>query len=136
MLFPCGQFGNQELGTNAEIMAFLTEQGLDDKPNIHVMAKGDVIGDNMVPVWKMMKEAAHAPDPKWNFQGRFVIGRNGSIMHVPSNVDIGTVVDEALAVPVLRVRPNAEGSETVDCLACLDCHAILRACERISTRRK
>lgn len=114
------------MSTNEEILAFLIEHGLRDKSNIHVMAKGDVIGASMNPVWKMMKEAAHAPDPRWNFQGRFVIGRNGNIKHVPSSTDVEAVVDEALSEPGQRVRSNGEGAESVDCFACLNCHAVLR----------
>mmetsp|Transcript_20678 Transcript_20678/g.54878 ORF Transcript_20678/g.54878 Transcript_20678/m.54878 type:complete len:100 (+) Transcript_20678:461-760(+) len=98
------------------------------------MAKGDVLGANMHPVWKMMKEAARAPDPRWNFQGRFVIGRSGSIKCVPSSVDVETVVDEALAEPRLRIGRSGERAASFFCLACLDYHAILRLRERMTRR--
>jgi glutathione peroxidase len=47
LLFPCGQFGGQELANNADIKKFAREKGF----NGTVMAKGDVEGPNATPMW-------------------------------------------------------------------------------------
>lgn len=88
LLFPCGQFGEQELSTAAQIKDFVEEEGLGDRPNVHVMQKTDVIGDNAHPAWQLFyAEASEAGalviEPSWNFEGKFVIGRTGEIRKVP-----------------------------------------------------
>mmetsp|Transcript_86954 Transcript_86954/g.241139 ORF Transcript_86954/g.241139 Transcript_86954/m.241139 type:complete len:115 (+) Transcript_86954:286-630(+) len=97
LLFPCGQFGGQELGTDEEIKDFIGRQGLIGKPNVHVMTKSDVTGGNMHPAWKVMKELTGAPDPGWNFDGKFVIGKTGDIKTVPRGTKVTDLINEALA---------------------------------------
>lgn len=97
VLFPCGQFGGQEMATDAEIKDFINEQGLMGMPNVHVMAKGDVKGANMHPAWKIMQEATGAADPSWNFAGKFIIGKDGAIQSVPKGSDVVALIEEALA---------------------------------------
>lgn len=97
LLFPCGQFGGQELATDADIKAFIEKQGLLAKPNVHVMSKGDVKGDNMHPAWKIMKEETGAEDPGWNFGGKFVIGKNGDIKSIAGDMKAIDIIEEALA---------------------------------------
>ena len=46
-LYPCGQFGGQELANNADIKKFARDKGF----NGTVMAKGDVEGANANPMW-------------------------------------------------------------------------------------
>lgn len=96
LLFPCGQFGGQELKTNADIKAFVEKQGLGDKENVHVLAKSDVLGDNMNPVWKFMKDETGARDPGWNFDGKFVITKTGEVQRVPLGTSHLTMIEEAL----------------------------------------
>eukprot|EP00931_Biecheleriopsis_adriatica_P123452 TRINITY_DN98496_c0_g1_i1.p1 TRINITY_DN98496_c0_g1~~TRINITY_DN98496_c0_g1_i1.p1 ORF type:complete len:120 (-),score=39.40 TRINITY_DN98496_c0_g1_i1:81-440(-) len=98
LLFPCGQFGGQELKTDAEILAFVEEQGLGNKPNVHVMSKGDIIGVDAQPAWKLFKkETQAASDPGWNFAGKFIISKSGEIKEVPRGADVEAMVDELLA---------------------------------------
>lgn len=97
LLFPCGQFGGQELDTDADIKAFVEKQGLLGKSNVHVMSKGDVTGNNMNPTWKIMKDESGAPDPGWNFAGKFVIGRDGDIKSVAPGTSAVDLIEEALA---------------------------------------
>lgn len=97
LLFPCAQFGGQEFKTDAEIKAFVEKQGLGGKPNVHVLAKGDVTGPKMQTAWKFMKEATNAPDPGWNFEGKFVIGKTGDIKRVPRGGSVMGMIEEALA---------------------------------------
>lgn len=85
------------MDTDADIKAFVEKQGLLGKPNVHVMSKGDVKGKNMHPAWKIMKEESGAPDPGWNFAGKFVIGKNGDIKSVASGMNVVDLVEEALA---------------------------------------
>mmetsp|Transcript_66201 Transcript_66201/g.186419 ORF Transcript_66201/g.186419 Transcript_66201/m.186419 type:complete len:108 (-) Transcript_66201:161-484(-) len=78
LLFPCGQFGDQELKTTEEIKKFVAGRGLEG-PNVHIMPKCDVKGPNIDPIWKYMKDQANAPDPQWNFTGKFVVSRDGAV---------------------------------------------------------
>jgi len=97
LLFPCGQFGNQELPTDAEIKDFIAQQGLIGLPNVHVMAKGDVKGASTHPAWKIMQESTGSPDPQWNFDGKFIIGKDGAITRVTKEMSVPATIDEALS---------------------------------------
>lgn len=96
LLFPCGQFGGQELRTDADIKGFVDSQGLGDKANVHVLAKSDVMGDKINPVWKFMRDATGARDPGWNFDRRFVITKAGEVQRVPLGTSHLDMIDEAL----------------------------------------
>mmetsp|Transcript_10605 Transcript_10605/g.29921 ORF Transcript_10605/g.29921 Transcript_10605/m.29921 type:complete len:112 (+) Transcript_10605:101-436(+) len=89
LLFPCGQYGNQELNSPGEIKDFVASKGLD-LPNVHIMAKGDVKGPKANPAWKFMKEAAGASDPEWNFACKFLVSRSGEVS-VPSAKDLKSI---------------------------------------------
>jgi glutathione peroxidase-family protein len=92
LLVPSGQFGGQELPTDAEIKAFVKEQNLD-KPNVHVLSKGDVRAQplklpgkpadgpagNPRAAWKAMQAEAGANEPGWNFGTHFVISKSGKV---------------------------------------------------------
>mmetsp|Transcript_54313 Transcript_54313/g.143015 ORF Transcript_54313/g.143015 Transcript_54313/m.143015 type:complete len:108 (-) Transcript_54313:31-354(-) len=82
LLFPSGQFGDQEKKTAAEIKAFVASKGLD-RPCVHIMEKGDVAGPGASPIWKFLKAQTGAPDPNWNFTGKFLVSRDGAVT-VPS----------------------------------------------------
>ena len=98
--FPCNQFGNQTPGTDEEIKKFCK-----DKYDVTFtqLAKADVIGDNMLPIYKFLtenskfegftgsnaafiSELAAKMDPdyqnnnsiKWNFT-KIVIDRQGNV---------------------------------------------------------
>lgn len=103
LLFPCGQFGEQEFSTAAQIKDFVREEGLGYRPNVHIMQKDEVIGDNAHPAWQLFySEAIEAGaliiEPSWNFEGKFVISKTGEIRKVPfmfGNVE--DIIDEFLA---------------------------------------
>lgn len=78
LLFPCGQFGDQELKTPEEIKNFVHGRGLD-VPNVHILSKCDVKGPNINPIWKYLKDQTSAPDPQWNFTGKFIVSRDGKV---------------------------------------------------------
>lgn len=67
------------------------------KPNVHVMAKGDVKGDNIHPAWKIMQEATGSLDPQWNFDGKFIIGKDGEIKRVAKGDNVADLIDQALS---------------------------------------
>ncbi len=81
LAFPCNQFGNQEPGTNAEILEFATS---NYDVNFPMFAKIDVNGDQAAPLYKMLKAAqpgeGDTPDITWNFE-KFLIDENGTVTH-------------------------------------------------------
>lgn len=79
LLYPSGEFGNQELQTNAEVKEFIGQYGLVGKPNVIIMSKGLVLGPNARDSWKFMKAACSAPDPTWNFGAVFLVSKTGKV---------------------------------------------------------
>jgi len=103
LLVPSGQFGGQELPTDAEIKTFLGEWDLN-KPNVYVLSKGDVRVQPMkLPgkpadgpegnpraSWKAMQAEAGANEPGWNFGTHFLISKTGKVKTVkPKEVEAG-----------------------------------------------
>lgn len=83
--------------TDADIKAFVEEKGLLGKPNVHVMTKSDVTGANMHPAWKIMQEATGSDDPQWNFDGKFIIGKQGDIKRVVRGESVADLIEIALS---------------------------------------
>lgn len=80
--FPCNQFGGQEPGSAAEIVAFCEENYAVSFP---MFAKIDVNGADAHPLYKFLKQARPgflgifgAGGIKWNFT-KFLIDREGSV---------------------------------------------------------
>ena len=86
--FPANNFAQQEPGTAAEITEFCTKNYGVTFP---MAEKGDVIGDNIQPLFKYLTDEAHklgVADPvvKWNFT-KFLVDENGKLIAVfPSKV--------------------------------------------------
>ena len=86
--FPANNFGQQEPGSAAEITEFCTKNYGVTFP---MAEKGDVIGDNIQPLFKYLTDEAHklvVADPvvKWNFT-KFLVDENGKLIAVfPSQV--------------------------------------------------
>ena len=59
LLFPSAQFGDQEFAENAEIEAFVEEQGLAGRPNVHVLERTEVLGGTAHPAWQLLREALY-----------------------------------------------------------------------------
>ena len=76
---PCNQFGEQEPGTEKEIVAFCEK---NYKVTFDMLAKVDVNGDAQAPLFKYLtSEAAYPKDAgkvKWNFE-KFLIGKDGKV---------------------------------------------------------
>ena len=70
LAFPCNQFGEQEPGTDQEILQFCsTNYGV----TFELAQKIDVNGDNAHPIYKYLKDnAKNGNDIGWNFE-KFLI---------------------------------------------------------------
>jgi glutathione peroxidase len=80
LAFPCNQFGAQEPGTNAEILAFATTKY---DANFPMFAKIEVNGDGACGLYKWLKSeqpgAGETSDITWNFE-KFLVGRDGTVV--------------------------------------------------------
>jgi len=95
LAFPSSEFGSQELSTDAEVANFAHNKSKFPKEPLGVlMAKGFVNGPNARPAWVLMKEQAGAPDPTWNFKGKFLVSKEG-VVSVP-----GADLDASIAALV------------------------------------
>ncbi len=80
MGFPCNQFGDQEPGTNEEILAFATDKY---DVNFPMFAKIDVNGEHEAPLFTYLKAGQPnedgTSDIAWNFN-KFLVGRDGAVL--------------------------------------------------------
>ena len=92
MLFPCPQFGGQELSEGGAVLEFAEGKGFEGT----VMSIGDVVGPNARKAWSFFYEQTGAPEPGWNFKGKFLVGRDGGVKAASSNLeqDIVDLLDE------------------------------------------
>jgi len=75
--FPANDFGNQEPGTDKEILEFCTSNFSVTFP---MMSKLVTKGDTQSPLYKELTTGAPVSgDIRWNFE-KFVIGRDGKIV--------------------------------------------------------
>ena len=77
---PCNQFANQEPGTDAEILEFVTSKFDVDFP---MFSKIDVNGDDEAPLYTMLKSeqpgSGDTPDISWNFE-KFLVDKAGNVV--------------------------------------------------------
>ena len=78
--FPCNQFGQQEPGTDDEILEFVTSKYDIDFP---MFSKIEVNGDGACDLYKTLTSIDADPvgsgPISWNFE-KFIIGRNGEVV--------------------------------------------------------
>jgi glutathione peroxidase len=78
--FPCNQFGEQEPGTEKEILEFCS---LTYDVTFPILAKIDVNGENTQPLFAFLKKAAPgllgSEAIKWNFT-KFLVDRKGKVI--------------------------------------------------------
>ena len=78
--FPCDQFGNQEPGTEAEILEFC---GVTYDVTFPMFAKIEVNGDGADPLYRYLKGARSGilgtESIKWNFT-KFLVDRDGEVV--------------------------------------------------------
>lgn len=70
---PCNSFGGQEPGEPCEIKAFATERA----PGIYLTEKTGVNGPDTHPLVAVGK-MRYPEKVTWNFEGRYVFGKDGS----------------------------------------------------------
>ena len=91
MAFPSREFGSQEYPTDEQVQEFAAKK---EFPGV-LMKLGNVLGDDAPDVWKHMKAETGAPDPTWNFNGKFLVSKAGAVS-VPNDVekDIESLMNE------------------------------------------
>ncbi|PRP93702.1 hypothetical protein ENSA7_81300 [Enhygromyxa salina] len=80
LAFPCNQFGNQEPGTNAEVLEFAQRNYGVTFP---MHAKIEVNGKGAHPLYRYLKHEAKGilgtAAIKWNFT-KFIVDRDGNVV--------------------------------------------------------
>ena len=80
LAFPCNQFGNQEPGSNAEIMEFASS---NYDANFPMFEKIDVNGDTAAPLYQLLRAEqpgeGDTSDVAWNFE-KFLVDRSGQVV--------------------------------------------------------
>ncbi len=78
--FPCNQFGDQEPGTNEEILEFVTSKFEVDFP---MFSKIEVNGDGAAQLYQLLKAEqpgdGDSPDITWNFE-KFLVDKSGTVV--------------------------------------------------------
>ena len=98
--FPCNQFGAQEPGTEAEILAFCSTKYAVTFP---MMAKVEVNGEGKHALYNFLSgsDAKHPGDITWNFE-KFLVGKNGEVLErfspktSPLDAEVISAIDAAL----------------------------------------
>ena len=73
--FPCNQFGGQEPGSNADILAFAQDRY---DANFPMFAKIDVNGPDTHPIYRWLKDSIPG-DIGWNFT-KYLVNRQGQLI--------------------------------------------------------
>ncbi|KAH0938998.1 hypothetical protein HID58_006459 [Brassica napus] len=79
LAFPCNQFGNQEPGSNEEIVQFACTRFKAEYP---IFDKVDVNGDSAAPIYKFLKSSkggVFGDGIKWNF-AKFLVDKDGNVV--------------------------------------------------------
>ncbi|XP_010540797.1 PREDICTED: probable phospholipid hydroperoxide glutathione peroxidase [Tarenaya hassleriana] len=79
LAFPCNQFGNQEPGSNEEILQFACTRFKAEYP---IFDKVDVNGQTAAPIYKFLKSSKgglFGDGIKWNF-AKFLVDKDGKVV--------------------------------------------------------
>nr|O23814.1 RecName: Full=Probable phospholipid hydroperoxide glutathione peroxidase; Short=PHGPx [Spinacia oleracea]BAA22194.1 phopholipid hydroperoxide glutathione peroxidase-like protein [Spinacia oleracea] len=79
LAFPCNQFGNQEPGSNEEVLEFACTRFKAEYP---IFDKVDVNGSNAAPIYKFLKSSKgglFGDGLKWNFT-KFLVDKDGNVV--------------------------------------------------------
>jgi glutathione peroxidase-family protein len=96
VLAPCNAFGGQEPGGPTEIYRFADRQGF----NGIILSKGDVNGDSAKLSFQYLKHATGKDVINWNFDGKFLVDRDGKAYSVDS---------EELEDKIVQLLNNEQG---------------------------
>ncbi|KAM3359400.1 putative phospholipid hydroperoxide glutathione peroxidase [Capsicum chinense] len=79
LAFPCNQFGEEEPGTNDQILDFVCTRFKSEFP---IFDKIEVNGENASPLYKFLKSGnwgIFSDDIQWNF-AKFLVDKNGQVV--------------------------------------------------------
>ncbi|OIW09849.1 hypothetical protein TanjilG_15331 [Lupinus angustifolius] len=79
LAFPCNQFGEEEPGSNDQIVDFVCTRFKSEFP---IFDKIEVNGENSIPLYKFLKTAKWGifkDDIQWNF-AKFLVDRDGQVV--------------------------------------------------------
>ncbi len=80
LAFPCNQFGQQEPGSDEEILEFARSRY---DVNFPMFSKIDVNGDSACELYRLLKDEqpgeGESSDITWNFE-KFLVGRDGTVV--------------------------------------------------------
>lgn len=51
------------------------------------MKLGNVLGDDCPEIWEFLKKQSGAPDPHWNFQGKFLVSKKGIVSTPKTDIE-------------------------------------------------
>ena len=91
LAFPSREFGWQEFDDDGLIQDFAKSKNFPGT----LMKLGNIKGPEAPEVWRFFKEQTGAPDPMWNFRGKFLVSKSG-VVSVPTDLeaDIEKLMDE------------------------------------------
>ncbi len=102
--FPCNQFGNQDPGSNEEIVEFCS---LNYDVNFPMFAKIEVNGSNAEPLYQHLRKEAPGvlgtTGIKWNFT-KFLVNAEGQVVERFSPKTSPVELEEAIEA-LLEVEP-------------------------------
>ena len=93
LAFPSREFGAQEYKSDAEVAKFAESKNF---PGV-LLKVGNILGDDAPEVWKFFQQETGAPDPTWNFKGKFLVSKSGVVSTTtPASVenDIAALMKE------------------------------------------
>ena len=91
--FPTREYAFQEYKTDEAIAEFAKSKNF---PGI-MMQLGKIKGNKAPELWQHLREETGAKNPKWNFQGKFLVSKTGDISHTNDkdiDADIERLVNE------------------------------------------
>ena len=93
IIAPCNQFGFQEPGDSTAITAFAVDKQSFDGI---ILSKRDVNGPDTRPLFAHLKAATGKNNIDWNFDGKFLISREGIALYVEPHMDVEAEVRRLL----------------------------------------
>ena len=91
LAFPSNQFGQQEPGTNQQILSFASD---NYEINFPIFSKVDVMGDSQCDVYRHLTETLGS-EPSWNFC-KYLVDRNGEVLQFFSVEDNFTSIETSV----------------------------------------
>ena len=83
VLAPCNQFGFQEPGDSTAIGEFAKKEKFEGI----ILSKADVNGPSTRPVFQYLKHHTATHSISWNFDGKFVVDRDGNAVRIEDDVE-------------------------------------------------